>query len=239
MWLKKTAFGEHHALPLYQYSGLTITSSPAPAYGQQGFVGRVGGAQGMRIPRNADIACGGNIVIGIAIKKFGYFYPAAIAILYFATVYRPQRLPDSCWWQEYENYPPAFWNRFCFRRATTSHKEDRVTAAYMHINQLASDLFWNAEFIPAIIHFSPEHRIFQIIFAFWREGFCRARTPDWKKSTVSSISNPTRHWRTPCKAIFNLCGQKPNGGACSASTATLVPGLSGEGDEARGNSGTV
>ncbi|XNM77219.1 hypothetical protein ACLK19_27405 [Escherichia coli] len=31
---------------------------------------------------SADIACGGNIVIGIAIKKFGYFYPAAIAILY-------------------------------------------------------------------------------------------------------------------------------------------------------------
>ncbi len=38
----------------------------------------------MRIPRAPNIACGGNIVIGIAIKKFGYFYPVAIAILYFA-----------------------------------------------------------------------------------------------------------------------------------------------------------
>nr|CAA81346.1 DNA binding protein [Escherichia coli str. K-12 substr. W3110] len=92
----------------------------------------------------------------------------------------------------------------------------------MHINQLASDLFWNAEFIPAIVHFFPEHRIFQIIFAFWREGFFAApEARTGKKYRVIDIK-PHRHCGA-CEAIFNLCDRNPMNGCLFSKPGNVSP----------------
>nr|P36558.2 PUTATIVE PSEUDOGENE: RecName: Full=Putative uncharacterized protein HobH [Escherichia coli] len=164
----------------------------------------------MRIPTSADIACGGNIIIRIAIKNSDIFILQPLRFCILPWFIARKRSPDSCWWQEYENYPPAFLKPFLFSSGYDQSQRRSRHRAYMHINQLASDLFWNAEFIPAIVHFFPEHRIFQIIFAFWREGFFAApEARTGKKYRVIDIK-PHRHCGTALRGYFQFVRPKPN-----------------------------
>ncbi|CNV10563.1 Uncharacterised protein [Salmonella enterica subsp. enterica serovar Bovismorbificans] len=67
-----------------------------------------------------------------------------------------------------------FRHGFRFRLTTTSDKVNTVATANMHINELSGHFFWNTELIPAVVHFFPKGRIFQIIVAVRGIGFLSA-----------------------------------------------------------------
>lgn len=74
---------------------------------------------------------------------------------------------------------------------------------------MARHLFWHAEFVPTVIHFFPEFRVFQVSIAAGRESFLAApETWAGKQNGVIDIKTHGKRLTTQ-QAVFNLCDGNP------------------------------
>ncbi|MNL56896.1 hypothetical protein D3C87_1804180 [compost metagenome] len=109
-----------------------------------------------------------------------------------------------------------FGDGFGFGLTAASDEIDAVAAFHVHRNQSATHFFRDAELIPAVVHFFPKFRVFQILLAAWRVSFFA--TPEARAGKEDGIVDveTNGHWRAAHQAVFDLChGDPVNGGLFS------------------------
>ncbi len=184
----------------------------------------------MRIPR-APISRAAVISLSNRHKKFGYFYPAAIAILYFAWFIARKDYWIHVGGRNMKISASVFETVSVFvgLRPVTKKSRHRGVHAYQSAGERP---LLESEFIPAIVHFFPEHRIFQIISLSGEKVFLPRQKPGLEKSTCHRYQTPPP-LADALRGYFQLCDRNPMNWCLFSKPGNVSPGLSGEGDEAR------